>query len=178
MPLDLSLTRADLADLFARLGFRSGAEVGVERGHFSRTICKANPGVTLICVDPWEAYPGYRDHVAQDRLDRFHEETRERLRPFGCIIRRAFSLEAACEIPNGSLDFVYLDANHSRAHVEADIEAWAPKVRVGGIVSGHDYCAGDGYGVIEAVNAYVRAHDIHPLFILRGDRSPSWAWVA
>lgn len=178
MPLDLALTRADLAGVFASCGFRVGAEIGVERGRFSKVLCKANPGLTLLCVDPWEAYPGYRDHVGQDRLEGFYEETRARLRPFGCIIRRAFSLEAAEDVADGSLDFVYLDANHSRPHVEADIEAWVPKVRVGGVVAGHDYCAGDGYGVIDAVTAYVLAHDIHPLFIFRGDRSPSWAWVA
>jgi hypothetical protein len=43
------------------------------------------------------------------------------------------------DVTNGSLDFVYIDGNHRFEQVVADLAAWAPKVRPGGIVAGHDY---------------------------------------
>jgi predicted O-methyltransferase YrrM len=47
--------------------------------------------------------------------------------------------EAAKQVEDGSLDFVFIDADHSYEGVKADIEAWDPKVREGGYVIGHDY---------------------------------------
>jgi predicted O-methyltransferase YrrM len=130
-------------------------------------------------VDPWQAYKGYREHVTQEKLDAFYAETCERLAPYRCQIMRATSLEAADKIAPRSLDFVYIDANHAREHVEADLAAWVPKVRRGGIVAGHDYIRRKGqdhiFGVKQAVDAYVAATGVR-LMALRGDRTPSWAF--
>ena len=38
-----------------------------------------------------------------------------------------------------SVDFVYIDANHSYTYVRDDIQTWLPKVKKGGIIGGHDY---------------------------------------
>ena len=43
--------RMTLARLFAQLGYRTGAEIGVGSGPYSETICQANPGVKLYCID-------------------------------------------------------------------------------------------------------------------------------
>jgi len=40
---------------------------------------------------------------------------------------------------DGSLHFAFIDAGHSYEQVTADIEAWWPKIRPGGILAGHDY---------------------------------------
>ena len=37
----------DQVNLFAELGFKVGAEIGVDRGYFSADMCQANPGVKL-----------------------------------------------------------------------------------------------------------------------------------
>src|SRR5512144_1749166 len=50
-------TRVDLALLFRKLGFSAGAEIGVAQGLFSKQILTRNPGLRLLCVDKWEAYP-------------------------------------------------------------------------------------------------------------------------
>ena len=52
---------------------------------------------------------------------------------------RQFSLEAAEAFPDGSLDFVYIDAAHDHASVAADVAAWWPKLRTGGLLAGDDY---------------------------------------
>ena len=52
---------------------------------------------------------------------------------------RNFSTTCAPLYPDGSFDFVYVDARHDYASAMEDIRAWWPKVRRGGILAGHDY---------------------------------------
>ena len=49
---------------------------------------------------------------------------------------------------NGSLDWVFIDANHTYDAVLADILAWSPKLKASGLLSGHDFGLA---GVAEAV---------------------------
>jgi hypothetical protein len=74
------------------------------------------------------------------------------------------TLEAATLFADGYFDWIYLDATHTYAEAKKDLEAWYPKVRVGGLVSGHDYQfqhqkIGDGYvfGVRDAVDEFAAA---------------------
>jgi|GEM_PF-1665900 len=52
---------------------------------------------------------------------------------------RAYSVTASSQYQDESLDVVYLDATHSYEQVLADICAWYPKVKPGGIIAGHDF---------------------------------------
>lgn len=179
--VDLALSRADLAMLFAELGFTRGAEIGVERGLYTETLCKANPALHLYAVDMWQCYPGYREHVNQAKLDGFYTEATARLKAYPVTLLRSFSVEAAPHIPDNSLDFVYIDAAHDFLNVTQDIYHWSKKVRKGGLVCGHDFkrSKGNSYTnhVKDVVQAWCYAHGIRPLFICRGDHSPSWFWV-
>ena len=78
---------------------------------------------------------------------------------------RAFSVEAAKRFTDESLDFVYLDADHSYEAVRDDIAAWWPKLKPGGLFAGDDYGAlpvqqinfGQGvlsFGVKQAVDEF------------------------
>ena len=49
------------------------------------------------------------------------------------------SVEMAKNVEDGSLDFVFIDADHRYEFAKADIGAWYPKVRDGGTISGHDF---------------------------------------
>ena len=49
------------------------------------------------------------------------------------------SLEAAKLIPDQSLDICFIDADHRYKAVKADILAYIPKVKLGGILCGHDF---------------------------------------
>jgi hypothetical protein len=176
-PIELKLGRNDLACLFQALGFTKGAEIGVEQGLYSQVLCECNPDLELLCVDAWQAYPGYREHVSQAKLDQFYAQTQRRLAPYRVKFARVESVDAATDVEDGSLDFIYLDANHTLPFVIADLEAWTPKVRKGGIISGHDYGRSSVGHVREAVIAWTQAYRIEPWILLTADRSPSWLWV-
>jgi len=61
------------------------------------------------------------------------------------------SVAAAGLFPDGSLDWVHLDARHDCASVKADIEAWLRKIKPGGWLSGDDYNEEKWPGVVKAV---------------------------
>lgn len=191
MPIEIPNTdRVTLARLLFLLGYTTGAEIGVERGMYADVLCRENPGVRLFCVDAWKAYRGYRDHVSQEKLDRFYLEAQERLMPYkGVSLIREFSVDAAKAFPDGSLDFVYLDAAHDLRSVINDLAAWVPKVRPGGIVAGHDFVKAKWPSLMhvpQAVYAWTDAYAIAPWFVLgrrekrndeKRDDGRSWFWV-
>jgi hypothetical protein len=172
-----------LTKLWSELGYRIGAEIGTEQGKFAEEICRDNPGVRLYSVDPYLAYDRYADHVDQEKLEVFRMEALARLRPYYITYIRAQSLEAVSHIIDGALDFVFLDGNHDFDFIVRDIIAWAPKVRRGGCVAGHDYKPEGAektpipFGVIEAVDGYTHAHKIRPVFLTGSDKCPSWFWI-
>ena len=66
------------------------------------------------------------------------------------------SVQASELYKDESLDFVFIDGDHTYDAVIGDIKAWYPKVKNGGIIAGHDYNGKDGgvYGVVEAVDEF------------------------
>jgi len=185
-----NIGRDNLGELFHELGFKVGVEVGVEQGLFSEVLLKANPDLKLYCVDAWLAYTGYRDHVSQERLDGFVENTKQRLAPYDYELIRKYSMDAVKEFEDESLDFVYIDANHELPWVMNDLYYWGLKVKPGGIISGHDYYKSKRTytkcHVKYAVDCFAQAFRVYPWFILGSrarvegeirDTSRSWMWV-
>ena len=71
---------------------------------------------------------------------------------------------------------------HDFDNVMLDIISWVPKVKIGGIVAGHDYVEGFDCGVINAVRAYTQAHCIHNWYLTYDTNKTdvpvhSWFWV-
>lgn len=167
-------TRDDLATLFADLGYTKGAEIGVQRGTYSEVLCKANPKLHLMLVDPWTPFT----HHSQEWQDQQLARAVHRLQSYPNVeFIRKTSMEAVKEVPNGSLDFIYIDAMHDFDNVMMDLIAWVPKVRRDGIVSGHDYDHYFSCGVVPAVDAYVRAHNVGLYYITPKDLPRSFFWV-
>lgn len=142
-------------------------EVGAASGCFTRQILASWPTLkTLHCVDLWaHQKEGYHDDcnlpddVQQERYERFQLDFGEDPR---VVIVRQWSHIAATLFAPESLSFVYLDANHSTAGAASDLRAWWPAVKRGGIMAGHDYCAGngEGYGVKAAVDAFAKENNL------------------
>lgn len=149
-----------------------GAEIGVFTGALSCELLKKD-GMTLYMVDSWSTsesdseYAKSGDfHAAlnQQQQDRYFESTRKTVEFAGekAKIIRKKSVEAAQEIPDASLDFVFIDADHSYSGCKADILAWVPKVKPGGLLSGHDYKNVDYpcFGVEKAVDEFSEINNL------------------
>lgn len=179
------MSRTHLPALCKELGFTKGAEIGVWKGAYSATFCDA--GMHMLCVDPWISYPAWKDTknlLTGEAADQFmadsYADAVKRLTPLNATIVRKFSAEAAQDVPNGSLDFCYVDANHVYDAVIEDLTVWAPKVRSGGWIGGHDYRVFSNkptIHVVKAVQDYTQAHGIGQWFTTGADRTPSFFWV-
>jgi hypothetical protein len=182
---------ADLSKLFAELKFNKGVEVGTDQGLYAEVLLKDNPNLELFCVDPWtpDAYEEGKSGVVEDTkyFNARYDETKERLLPYNAHLVRKTSMEALDQFEDGSLDFVYIDANHDFLNFTMDLHYWMKKVRPGGIISGHDY-AYYSYKkfnhVKRALIAYARCYRMIPIFAvmyvsdgLRRDRYRSWFYV-
>ena len=110
-------------------------------------------------------------------------------------------MEAVKQFKDGSLDFVYIDGNHTFEYVINDIAEWSKKVRKGGIISGHDYWnSSEGFGnnhlnldlfiknltpqekieicqVKDAVDMWTYTNKIKMWFVTSIDDMGTWFWV-
>jgi len=153
--------RQRLAELFKDLGYNVGVEVGVRMGGYSKVLCEANPDLQLYSIDPWTAF----NRVTQEQQDDFYKRAVENLAPYNAVIIKKQSLEAVDLFEDRSLDFIHLDGRHEFDHIMMELILWTKKVRVGGIVSGHDYSMFPD--VARAADAYVQAHMIAPWYLIR-----------
>ncbi len=133
----------------------SWVEVGVWKG---KSACAVAGGLlgTLWCVDD---YSGGSERALQaevrmtDVPGQFLELASVLERSTDCLIRTVGipSPKASDTFEDCTQDVIYIDADHGYGSVKADIEAWMPKVRIGGLLCGHDYM--DGWpGVTMAVD--------------------------
>jgi len=160
-PRTAAQLRADA--ILSRLGENPvGAEVGVFTGALS-TLLLRKEDLTLYMVDSWKGHDpdskyaetDFHGRLSQMEQDAYHLYTKDATSFAGerAKIIRKDSLEAAKDFEDGSLDFVFIDADHTYEGVKADIRAWLPKVKEGGWISGHDFENPDfpAWGVSQAV---------------------------
>ena len=151
-----------------------GAEIGVWRGMTSEYICRQLKLKKFFCVDCWRidflARKPVRKWLSAESALR---KVKKRLKPYPFVeIIKKDSFEASKLIKDNSLDFVYIDALHTYRGVKEDMVLWTPKVRKGGIVSGHDFGYKGVYGVNLAVAKYVYHKKITGYF-----KSADWWFV-
>ena len=182
MPIELrDFHRNDLAQLFAELRFKRGAEIGVAEGNYSEVLLKANPECELLLVDPWHHYSDNPQGKSKERHEFAYNETLRKTEGYNVKFVARHSMDAVFEVGNDSLDFCYIDGNHLFDYVMQDLIEWSKRVRSGGVVSGDDYYQLDqkrwiGGGVVEAVQAYTDAHQIPIWYIFAGHKSVDFMW--
>jgi methyltransferase family protein len=163
-----------------------GAEVGVFAGDFSATILAIVKPRVMYLVDEWREGAvvtcGGEAIEGVELFRRINERFQDRIATNVVQVIRGTSHVVAEKFADASLDWVYVDADHSFEAVLRDLRAYYPKVRPHGWIAGHDYVAtsptGRRYGVIEAVYEFYRTASVTPIartedycasFVLRRD---------
>ena len=144
----LSKFRSRRRFLFSKLPkFSTGAEIGVWRGAFSQEILARCQPRALHLVDPWLFDPSFPrrwygggEAKSQSDMDAIYGSVVARFRSRPEVsVHRSPSHEAATAFPDHSLDWVYIDGDHSYEAVRRDLADWSAKVKPGGLIVGDDY---------------------------------------
>lgn len=148
-----------------------GAEVGVHKGVNAKSILETLNVSSLVLVDAYFPYETNDAELSSDR-NVHYVEAKQRLLGFRDKLqwKICLSVDAAKTLPDESLDFVYVDAMHDYSNVIADLQAYFPKVKVGGVLGGHDF-SNVHSGVIKAVAEFASTLNLK-LFV----EQPDW-WV-
>lgn len=155
-----------------------GCEIGCAWGHNSYNIMMNLPMEKLYMVDPYKTYKHHKVGHDQEFHDNMFNEMKRYMAPFGdkVIFIRKMSEKGAADIPDDSLDFVYIDGNHWYDYVKKDIELFYPKIKSGGVIGGHDFtaCRGLDIGNAEVCRAVIDFIDKEGLEL---DGHPSDWWI-
>ena len=117
-------------------------EIGVLRGHNAEVLYTTFNPKLMVLVDPWDWCEETHDSNWADTYYRVQGK-------HNIIIVKATS-EEACKILNPELrfDYIYIDGDHiggdlskgtEECGIRLDIKLWWPRVKKGGLLSGHDY---------------------------------------
>jgi len=129
-----------------------GAEIGVWKGEMSGLILEVVQPNMLYLIDVWEfdlpkgfgqlpeGYGAKNAKKNQKAIDEIYIRVCSKfLDKNNVTITKGFSKDVAKTLEDESLDWVYIDANHEYFGVLEDLTEYYPKVKPGGIVSGHDW---------------------------------------
>ncbi len=152
-----------IAEWVAKFGWTRGAELGVFDGRTFLHLLWQCPHLELIGVDVWDM-PGFTEGPTKSGERCFCEycaETRVTHRALAmktitvaglrkrvmresaiygsrAVILQERTADAALGVDQ-SLDFVFVDGDHSTEGVLDDIDHWVPKIKIGGRLIGHDF---------------------------------------
>jgi len=193
----------DLTDRYTFLStlpktYKLGLEIGVWQGWYTMHMIKRT-NMHVIGVDPWIGTESYEDLDQSDsnfnpfeqgpdgfkwQEARYHSTISflSQNAPLNrWSIFRSYSNDLSNFIGNDSLDFVYIDGEHTYDAVSNDIDVWWPKLKENGILSGHDYNDVNP-GTIKAVDEFSTKIGVKPLITgtspEKGDAdAPSWLFI-
>lgn len=164
--------RTQVADLIKSMESPRVCEVGVRHGSFLKFIVQDNIS-EAYGVDIWQntEVNGQNDNLySQKELDQQYQMVLDLFLGNEKVkIMREFSDKASESFPDEYFDFIYLDADHTYEGIKRDLNCWYPKVKNGGILSGHDYIDGDStlrlghsvrFGVVDAVEEFKKQKNI------------------
>lgn len=144
----MSPHRASLVRIVVQHGWTTGAELGIDKGILFGMLLESVPALRLIGVDvcPVPHRKARCEAIAARYADR-------------ATLLVTTTDDAARVVDDRSLDFVFIDADHSLAAVKQDIADWLPKVKGGGLISGHDI---DKFQVERAVRDMLPHFEVAP----------------
>jgi hypothetical protein len=117
-----------------------GVEIGLAEGFTTRFLMESNKNLTLYCIDPYINYIDWNGTNLNER-ENIYQQFLDNTKVFGDRIKflRKYSDDAVSNIEDNSLDFVFIDGLHTFEQVTKDMTNYYPKLKDGGIFSGHDF---------------------------------------
>ena len=137
--------RLELWTRFAREAeARQVAEIGVYRGRFAARMLGDCPAIeTYYMVDPWRNLEDWNKpaNTSDDEFERIFREAMERTGAHEDkrVVLRGTTTEVIDHLPDGSVDFAYIDGDHTLRGITIDLIRIFPKVRAGGWIGGDDF---------------------------------------
>ncbi len=116
-----------------------GSWIGMSAAYLGVEIVNSGKDIKLDCVDNFEGTIETQDQPCVINKTMYNEFL-VNIEPLKHIINpiKLPSTEASKLYENESLDFVYIDAEHTEEAIKQDLKHWYPKVKVGGVFAGHD----------------------------------------
>lgn len=166
----------DLVPYIKRLGDSVvGIEVGVAKGETSAWLLEKCPNMTkLYGIDPYLPYEDWCRYIDEEEINLQKSIAIANVKPYGerFVFIEKTSEQAVKQFDNESVDFVFVDADHSYECTLADIEMYYPLIRKGGILFGHDINLST---VNDAMNDFREKYKIRtPVNIVRNN---AWFWT-
>lgn len=154
-PYRQAVREASDGAVFVELGCwkgKSAVFLGVE-------VINSRKAITVHFVDHWGGSnePAHKADPDLEHVFEVFNDNAARLRGLDFHIHRSRTVDAASGFEDGGLDFIWIDAGHEHDEVLADIEAWWPKLKVGGVIGGDDYPMD---GVKSAVKQFFPQHEV------------------
>jgi predicted O-methyltransferase YrrM len=127
-------------ELFVEIGSfkgRSSAYMAVE-------IINSGKNIRFDCIDTWEGSPehqkGAEAEVKEVVNGTLYKTFLQNMKPVHGYYRpiKMTSLQAAEIYDDRSIDFLMIDGAHEYESVVADIRAYLPKIKIGGVIAGDD----------------------------------------
>lgn len=115
-------------------------EIGCYAGESTEVWC--NTFKFVHCIDPWLDGKGYdpNDTASIRMSDDIERQFDRRLSAYDNHKKyKNFSYDVHELFEDGSLDFVYIDGEHTYKGVKKDIELFLPKIKPNGFIGGHDF---------------------------------------
>ena len=151
-----------------------GSWLGKSAVYMGVEIANSGKQIEFYAVDTWKGASDVFDKAIQSPVVAAHGGSLKKtflanVSPVGRFVEAIEnkSVAAASQFEDKSLDFVFIDAGHSYEDVSADIKAWLPKVKPGGVLAGHDYSESHWYGVVQAVR------ELLPGYMIRNPVGPT-----
>lgn len=130
-------------------------EIGSWKGRSAHAIASgildSGTPKKFSCIDTFKGAVTNPKQSERAEVEDVLSEFKKNLKDFDVEVIVGDSAKSSSQFEDGSVDFVFLDANHDYEFAIEDIKSWLPKLKKDALMTGHDYK--DGYkGVKRAVD--------------------------
>ncbi len=152
--LGLSELIVDLQELLIHNKFKGSTmiEIGSYMGESTMLFASSKLFNKIYAIDPLKGNEVFND-TSECSWDEVKNQFNINTRFFDNIeLIQEYSQYTVSKFKDKSIDFIYIDANHTYESVKNDLQLYLPKLKSNSVIAGHDYCDIKWPGVIEAVN--------------------------